>query len=48
MVAKDGELYFADARHLTLPGSVLVAEATYGLIAGTHSEQPSSQMDTWK
>ncbi len=47
-VAEDGVLYFADARHLTLAGSEVVAEATYGLIAGTHSEQPSSQMDTSK
>lgn len=43
MVAKNGDLYFADARHLTLPGSVLVADATYGLITGTYSEQPFFQ-----
>jgi len=39
MVAKKGVLHFADAHHLTLPGSVLVADATYGLITGTYSEQ---------
>lgn len=48
VVAKDGVLYFADARHLTLAGSVLVAEATYGRIAGMSSQQPSSRKDTQK
>ena len=41
-VAKDGVLQFSDARHLTVPGSVRVAESTYELITGESSGEPTS------
>lgn len=40
VVAKDGVFYFWDKIHLTLPGSVLVAEVTQSLLSGIHSEHP--------
>ncbi|MBK9305963.1 MAG: acyltransferase [Nitrospira sp.] len=42
LVAKDGVLQFSDARHLTVAGSVLVAESTYRFIVGGSSGEPTS------
>ncbi len=41
VVAKNGVFYFWDKLHLTLPGSVFVADRTYGLLGGTPTEEPS-------
>lgn len=38
-VVKDGVIYFWDTIHLTVPGSVLVAELTHGLLTGAHAEE---------
>ncbi|THJ17385.1 MAG: PAS domain S-box protein [Nitrospira sp. CG24B] len=39
-VVKDGVVYFWDTIHLTVPGSVLVAELTHGLLTGEYAEAP--------
>ncbi|TKB78338.1 MAG: PAS domain S-box protein [Nitrospira sp.] len=39
-VVKDGVVYFWDAIHLTVPGSVLVAELTHGLLTREYAEAP--------
>lgn len=41
-VAKDGVLQFSDARHLTVSGSVLVAESTHELMVGGSAGEPTS------
>ncbi|MGZ8380828.1 MAG: acyltransferase family protein, partial [Nitrospira sp.] len=46
VVAKDGVFYFWDKIHLTLAGSVLVAEVTRSLLSGIRSEQPPRGPDS--
>lgn len=48
VVAKDGVFYFWDKIHLTLPGSVLVADRTFGLLMGTAAEPPPVVQDKSK
>lgn len=38
IAAKDGVFYFLDTVHLTMPGSVLLAEVTHGLLSGIYPE----------
>lgn len=45
VVAKDGVFYFWDKIHLTLHGSVLVADRTSGVLRGTSVEPPSVAPD---
>ncbi len=45
VVAKDGVFYFWDKIHLTLHGSVLVADRTAGVLRGTSVEPPSVAPD---
>ncbi|MDF0668179.1 MAG: acyltransferase family protein [Nitrospira sp.] len=44
-VARDGIFYFWDTIHLTLPGSVLVADRTYSRLRGTVAEPPAVKPD---
>lgn len=48
VVAKGGVFYFWDKIHLTLPGSVLVADRTFGLLMGTAAEPPPVVQDKSK
>lgn len=48
VVARDGVFYFWDTVHLTLSGSVLVADKTYSRLTGTSAEPPSVVSDTQK
>ncbi len=44
-VAKDGVFYFWDTLHLTMPGSVLLAEVTESLLLGTYLGQDKQKKD---
>lgn len=48
VVARDGIFYFWDKIHLTLSGSMLVADRTYSQLMGTPPELPSVASDTPK
>lgn len=44
-VVKDGVVYFGDKLHLTLPGSVLVAELTHSVLTRGYAEEPPGVSD---
>lgn len=44
-VAKDGVFYFWDTVHVTMPGSALLAEVTYGLLSSSNPRQPRGGQD---
>jgi len=44
-VVKDGVVYFGDKFHLTMPGSVLVAELTHSILRRGYAEEPPGVSD---